>query len=319
MNDILKLGLAQIVPVWMKRGATLAKILDAVSEAADKGCHLVVAGGEATIPGYTFWLELTGGAVFNSPIQKEFFAEYTKQAVCIERGDLNPLCDLARQKGIAVYVGIIERPLGRGGHSLYCSLVFINPAGEIGSVHRKLMPTYEERLAWSIGDGNGLRTHSLGAFTVGGLNCWENWMPLARTALYAQGEDLHIAVWPGSLRNTHDITRMIAKESRSFVASVSNLMKKEDFPTDTLHLDKILAGAPDVLADGGTCLAGPDGEWIIEPIVGEEKLVVAETDHALVRRERQNFDPAGHYSRPDVLKLTVSRERQSVFEIEDGS
>ena len=315
--DTLKIGLAQITPVWLKREATLEKMMAVVSEAADKDCELIAAGGEATIPGYPFWLELTGGAVFNSPLQKEFFAEYADQAVCIERGDLKSLCKLAREKKIAVYVGIIERPVDRGGHSLYCSLVFINANGEIGSVHRKLMPTYEERLAWSIGDGNGLRTHQVGSFTVGGLNCWENWMPLARTALYAQGEDLHVAMWPGSLRNTNDITRMIAKESRSFVASVSNLMGKSDFPADTLHLDKILENSPDVLTDGGTSLAGPDGEWIIEPVVGEEKLVVAEIGHSVVLRERQNFDAVGHYSRPDVLKLTVNRERQKALETEE--
>lgn len=317
MTDVLKIGLGQFAPVWMNGAAMLEKIIGFGEQSAAQGCELAVLGGEATVPGYPFWLELTGGAVFNSQMQKEFFAEYANQAVQIERGDLKPLCDLARDKKMACYVGIIERPSDRGGHSLYCSLVYINQNGEIGSVHRKLMPTYEERLVWAVGDGNGLRTHPLGLFTVGGLNCWENWMPLARTALYAQGEDLHIAVWPGSLRNTHDITRMIAKESRSYVASVGNLMRKDDFPAATLHLDKILETAPDVLTDGGTCLAGPDGEWVIEPFCNEEKLVVAEIDHAFVRRERQNFDPVGHYSRPDVLKLTVNRERQTVAEINE--
>ena len=124
------------------------------------------------------------------------------------------------------------------------------------------MPTYEERLAWSIGDGNGLRVHTLGAFTVGGLNCWENWMPLARTALYAQGEDFHLCTFPGSRRNTDDITRFIAKESRSFVASVCCVMKKSDFSPETIHLDKILENAPENLTNGGSCLASPDGELV---------------------------------------------------------
>ena len=142
-------------------------------------------------------------------------------------------------------------------------------------------------------------------------------MPLARTALYAQGEDLHVAVWPGSRRNTIDITRFIAKESRSFVASVSGLMRKCDFPSGTPHLETLLANTPEFMADGGSCIAGPDGEWVIEPFCGEEKLLVATIDHKKVREERQNFDAAGHYSRPDVLHLKVNRRRQATAEFDD--
>jgi len=315
-DNLLTIGLAQYTPAWLDREKTLVKAEQYLVEAAAAGCELVVLGGEASVGGYPFWLELTGGAVFNSQIQKEFFAEYSRQAVDIERGDLQPLCDLARDKKIACYLGIIEKPDGRG-ESLYCSLVFINRNGKIRSVHRKLMPTYEERLAWAIGDGNGLRVHRLGPFTAGGLNCWENWMPMTRAALYAQGEDLHIAVWPGSVRNTLDITQFIARESRSFVASVSCVMRKQDFPAGTLHIDKILENTPDILTDGGSCLAGPDGEWVIEPLIGEEKLSVSTIDHTRIREERQNFDAAGHYSRPDVLKLKVNRKRQTAAEFSD--
>ncbi len=312
----LTIGLAQIAPVWLDREATLTKIVSCIDEAAEKGCQLVVFG-EALLPGYPFWVERTDGARFNSQIQKEIHAHYLDQALQIEAGHLDQVCALAAKNKLAVYLGTIERPVDRGGHSVYASLVYINPVGEIGSVHRKLMPTYEERLTWSIGDGHGLRVHKLGAFTVGGLNCWENWMPLPRAALYAQGEDLHIAVWPGSIRNTHDITRFIAKESRSFVVSVSGLMRKSDFPEGTPHLDLILEDSDDVLANGGSCLAGPDGEWVIEPVVDKESLSVAIIDHARVREERQNFDPSGHYSRPDVTRLIVNRQRQRVIEIED--
>jgi nitrilase len=152
---------------------------------------------------------------------------------------------------------------------------------------------------------------------VGGLNCWENWMPLARAALYAQGEDLHVAIWPGGLHNTHDITRFIAKESRSCVLSATGLMRKEDVPPGTPHAEAIVAGSPDVLAGGGSCLAGPDGEWVVEPVVGKETLVVGEISHRRVREERQNFDPVGHYSRPDVTQLTVNRVRQSTVRLQD--
>ncbi len=315
-KQTLKIGLAQFAPVWMNREKTIEKALKYAEDAANQGCEFVVLGGEACVGGYPHWLELTGGAVFNSPIQKEFFAEYSNQAVVIERGDLQTVCDLAREKKMAIYIGVVEKPADRG-ESLYATLVFIDQNGEIKSVQRKLVPTYEERLVWANGDGNGLRVHNLNAFTIGGLNCWENWNPLARAALYGQGEDFHVCVFPGSRRNTDDITRFIAKESRSFVASVCSVMRKEDFPSDTLHLDKILENAPDFLADGGTCLASPNGEWIIEPFTNEEKLVVAEINHQKIREERQNLDPAGHYSRPDVLQLKINRERQKILRIDD--
>lgn len=312
-KQTLKIGLAQFAPVWMNRQKTLEKALKYAEDAADQGCELVVLGGEACVGGYPYWLELTDGARFNSPLQKEIFAEYSNQAVQIERGDLRDACDLAWKRKIAIYIGMVERPADRG-ESLYAALVFIDQSGEIKSVQRKLVPTYEERLVWGNGDGNGLRVHGVKSFTFGGLNCWENWNPLARAALYGQGEDFHICVFPGGIHNV-DITKFIAKESRSFCASVCCVMRKEDFPPDTLHLDKILENAPAVLSTGGTCLAGPDGEWLIEPLGTEEKLTVAEVDHKRVREERQNLDVSGHYSRPDVLQLKVNRDRQKFLDL----
>jgi nitrilase len=311
-NNILKVALAQMSPVWLNKSLTITKILDKMNEAGEQGSELIIFG-EGLLPGYPFWLALTDGATWNSTVQKELHAHYLQNAIQPEKGELEPVCQLSAKYGIAVYLGIIERAQNRGGHSVYASLVYINAQGEIKSVHRKLMPTYDERLTWATGDGHGLRVHPLKAFTVGGLNCWENWMPLARTALYGMGEDLHVAVWPGSDRNTKDITRFIALESRSYVISVSGLMTKEDFPEDTPHLKKILKNAPEMLANGGSCIAGPDGEWIVEPVIDREELIIETLDFNRVLEERQNFDPSGHYARPDVLKLIVNRDRQSVI------
>ncbi len=315
-TDFIQIGLVQMAPIWLDRQRTIEKAAAKAQETAVLGCDLV-AFGEALIPGYPFWIERTDGARFNSALQKEIHAHYLDQAVQIEAGHLEPFTEIAGQNEMAIVIGCVERPSDRGGHSLYASLVYLTPEGKIGHVHRKLMPTYEERLTWSPGDGHGLRTQPLGKFTVGGLNCWENWMPLPRAALYAQGEDLHIALWPGSAHNTHDITRFMAKEGRSYVLSVSGIMRREDFPQDTPHLEAILADCPPVLANGGSCLAGPDGEWIIEPITDQETIRTAKIDHRRVREERQNFDPAGHYSRPDVTQLIVNRQRQSTIVIEE--
>lgn len=316
IKDSLKIGLAQIAPVWLNKEKTTEKIVSYISDAGKQHCDLVVFG-EALLPGYPFWVELTEGAKFNSVVQKEIFAHYLSQAIDPYSTDLAPVCSIAREKNTSVVLGTIEKAANRGGHSLYCSLVYIDKEGIVQSVHRKLMPTYDERLVWSPGDGHGLRVHKLGAFTVGGLNCWENWMPLSRTALYGMGEDLHVAIWPGSKRNTEDITRFIAKESRSYVISVSGLMRKTDIQTDIPYSDMISSNCPDMPADGGSCLAAPDGEWVVEPQVGQEVLKVAEIDHKQVRMERHNFDPAGHYSRPDVTRLHVNRERQQIVHFDE--
>lgn len=316
MNHILKVALAQISPVWLNKKKTLAKVENTIIEAAKEKAELVVFG-EGLIPGYPFWLALTGGAEWDTQVNKELHAHYVRNAVTIEKGDLNTICALAKQYEIAVYLGIIERPIDRGGHSIYATLVYIDAKGEIQSIHRKLQPTYDERLTWSPGDGNGLQVHALKDFTVGGLNCWENWMPLPRAALYGLGENLHVAVWPGSDHNTKDITRFIARESRSYVLSVSSLMSIGDFPKETPNLERILEKSPEILANGGSCIAGPNGEWILEPVLHKEGLIYQTLDFNRVLEERQNFDPVGHYSRPDVTQLSVNRERQSTTKFID--
>lgn len=314
-DSLLTVALAQLSPIWLDKAATLEKVKTAIAEAADKKAELIVFG-EGFVPGYPWWLSITNASAWDDRIQKEIHAHYARNALQLDAEDLREIQALARKHRIAVYLGIIERPSDRGGHSLYCSLAYIDSTGEIRSVHRKLQPTYEERLTWSQGDGNGLQVHPLKAFTVGGLNCWENWMPLARTALYGLGENLHIAVWPGAVRNTENITRMIAQEGRSFVISVSSLMRRSDFPTNTPHLDLILENCPEVLADGGSCIAGPDGKWILEPMANTEGLLIETLDFNRVLEERQNFDPVGHYSRPDVLQLQVNRNRQRSVQYE---
>ncbi|UAJ10987.1 carbon-nitrogen hydrolase family protein [Polymorphobacter megasporae] len=315
-KDRLCVGIGQIAPVWFDRAATLAKTFEVAQQAAAAGCRLVCFG-EALVPGYPFWLEHSEGARFDDPHQKDLFSRYLEQSVVIERGDLEPLQKVARSAGMAIYLGVVEAAPDRGSHSLYCTLVYIDPEGHVASAHRKLQPTYEERLVWAAGDGQGLRVHPLPPFRVGGLNCYENWMPLPRAALYAQGEDLHVAVWPGGDHNTVDITRFIARESRSYVISASSVMAPEHIPNDFPAGDAMRRSGRTSFANGGSAIAGPDGGFVVPPQIGREVLIIAGLDHAIVRRERQNFDVAGHYSRPDVTRLTVDRTRQSTVVFKD--
>jgi len=312
----LRIAAAQIAPVWLNREATLSRVVAQIDAAGVQRVDLV-AFGECLVPGYPFWVERTDGARFGSGLQQELFAHYVDQAVDIEAGHLDTVTEAARRNRTAVVLGILERPAQRG-ESVYASAVSIAADGVIRAVQRKLMPTHEERLVWAAGDGNGLRTWRLGDFTVGALNCWENWMPLARASLQAQGEDLHVAIWPGNARNTAEITRFMALEGRSFVLSVSGLMRAGDLPEDLPCMDALRAAAADMpWAAGGSCLAGPDGGWLIEPVDNEEGLFVAGIDHERVRRARHNFDPSGHYSRPDVFRLEVDRTRQRIARFSD--
>ncbi|PHI19145.1 carbon-nitrogen hydrolase [Lewinellaceae bacterium SD302] len=341
----MQISLAQITPIWLNKAATLEKVTSYVDQAADEGSRLVVFG-EAILPGYPYWLDATRASKFNDERQKELYAHYLREAIVLTDNseevrrsasllnsdyqsskaggeakvavsDLAGLCALAKRRSIAIVLGCIERALDRGGHSCYCSLVYIDGNGSIQNVHRKLQPTYEERLCWAPGDGHGLRTFPLHGFQFGALNCWENWMPLPRAALYGQGENLHLALWPGCKRNTEILTRFLAREGRSYCVSVSGLMRRSDVPKEIPHYEHIIEHFPDSPSDGGSCVANPDGSWLLEPQVGEEGLYTVELELEYVQRERQNFDPAGHYSRPDVTKLTVDRRRQSTVEYLD--
>lgn len=318
----MKVSIAQIAPVLLDRQRTLDKVVAAIEAAAAEGSRLV-AFGEALVPGYPAWLSRLGGARFDDARNKSIHAMYVDQAVDIDAGHLDGVREACRAGNIAAVLGVAERPRDRAGHSLFCSAVTIAPTGEVASVHRKLVPTYEERLCWSHGDAHGLMAHRfLDPFTLGSLNCWENWMPLARATMQAQGVDLHVAIWPGGDVNTRDITRFVARESRAYVLSAGGLLRPEDIPDELAWKAEMLADdqTPEsgIMHNGGSAIAGPDGEWIVEPVLNDERVISVELEHEQVRRERQNFDPAGHYSRPELLSLSVDRRRHAAARFREG-
>lgn len=302
----MRIAAAQTAPVWGDPEATAERVIQWIHRAAEDGVDLV-AFGETFLSGYPFWVSRTDGARWDDDDQKSAYAFYLKAAVGIDGPELQAVSSAVAETGVFTYLGVTERSSSRG--TIYATLVGIDPSNGIVSAHRKLTPTYEERLVWGTGDGHGLQVHDLGRARVGGLNCWENWVPTARHALYAQGMDLHIAAWPGSVELTEDITRFIAKEGRCFVLSAGALLRPQDIPSDFPLRDAALAGDESCFYNGGSAVAGPDGNWIQEPVAGEERLVVANIDVAAVRGERQNFDAAGHYFRGDVFEVTVDRRR----------
>ena len=302
----MRIAAAQTSPAWGDSETTKQIVIDWVGKATAEDVELV-AFGETFMSGYPYWMSRTDGARWNASDQKEAYAFYLDSAVSIEGPEIAEVVEAVRDLGVFTYLGITER--SRSGGTVYASYVAIDPQTGIVSCHRKLMPTFDERMAWGIGDGNGLVVHQVGDLKVSGLNCWENWVPTIRHTMYAQGTQLHVAAWPGSVGLTRDITRFIALEGRCYVLSVGSTLFPESIPDDFPAKEASLAGDYPLLYDGGSAIAGPDGRWIVEPVSQEEKLVIADIDPAVVRGERQNFDPAGHYFRGDVIKVEVDRSR----------
>ncbi|MDF5757491.1 carbon-nitrogen hydrolase family protein [Spongiactinospora sp. TRM90649] len=300
----MRIAAAQVRSAWLDPAAGTEKVLDYLRRAAGQNIDLV-AFPETFLSGYPYWLSVTGGAAFDDPRQKTAYSYYLDAAVELDGPQLRTITEAVRDLKVFTYLGVSER----AGGTVYCTLVAISPEHGIAGAHRKLMPTYEERLVWGAGDGHGLRTHDVGGVRVSGLNCWENWMPLARQSLYAQGTQVHVSVWPGSTKLTTDITRFIAREGRVYSLAAGAIISYDDVPTGFPFKEELAAHTSGY--DGGSAIAGPDGRWIAEPVSGEERLVVADIDLATLRGERQNFDPAGHYNRPDVFHLDVDRRRQA--------
>lgn len=302
----MRIAAAQARPAWLDPTAGTKIVVDWLARAAAEGVELV-AFPETFLSGYPIWLAPTGGARFDDPAQKAAYAYYLDAAITLDGPQLATVREAAADLGVFCYLGITERMRS----TVYCTLVAIDPIRGLVGAHRKLMPTHEERMVWGIGDGHGLRAHDVGGFRVSGLSCWENWMPQARHALYADGATLHISTWPGSVRNTRDITRFIALEGRVYSLAVGAVLDYADVPSDFPLRAELLALDEPAGYNGGSAIAGPDGAWLVEPVAGAERLVIADIDPAEVSRERQNFDPTGHYSRPDVFTVTVDRRRRS--------
>ena len=311
MLQKVKAAAVQAEPVVLDREATVDKACRLVAEAAGKGARLIVFP-ETFIPCYInsgIWGR--GMANFGSERAKRAWSRLWRNSVEIPSPATEILCRAAKQAGAVVVMGLNEREAGPG--SLYNTILFIGSDGKILGKHRKLVPTSHERMIHGPGDGSTLSVFDTTAGRIGGLICWENWMPLARYALYDMKEQIHVApnaddreIFLVNARNT-------AVEGGVFVISVCAVMRKKSFPAE-FELQEELATAPEQLQVGGSAIIGPDGEFLAGPLWKEEGILYAELDLGRCVEERLLLDVAGHYARPDVLSLRFDRSPRQMVE-----
>jgi nitrilase len=298
VESLVKVACVQAEPVAFEREATIDKLERLVAEVAGAGARLALFP-ETFIPVYPSnrWVRyLAGWSADDSGDARDVFARLAQQSVTIPGPDSDRLAEIARTHGVWLAVGANE--LERG--TIYNSLLVYSPAGELALHHRKLMPTNHERLVWGLGDGKGLEAIATDLGKVGGLICWENLMPLARAALYQDGVEIYLAPTADDSEAWHDSMKHIARESRAFVLSCSVFQRASTYPEDVR-----LAEGDEIVGGGGSAILGPDGSYLAGPLWNEEGILYAELDPQQLYRARQRFDPAGHYSRPDLLRLEI--------------
>ena len=302
MRDPVTVACVQAEPVVFDREATLDKLAALTAEAAGAGAGIVVFP-ETFVAVYpsSVWAKAFAG--WADPRAQATFAMFAREAVEVPGAAADRLGAIAREHGVWLVTGVNEIDPERPG-TIYNSLLYHSPAGELALHHRKLVPTNHERLLWGQGDGRGLRAIDTGNGRIGGLICWENYMPLARFSLYESGVEIYIAstaddgdAWQATLVH-------IARESRAFVVAPAHFQRASAYPDD-FPLRAELEGH-DLLGRGGSAILDPGGAYLAGPLYGEEGILYAELDPARLHAERQRFDPAGHYHRPDVLSLTVT-------------
>src|SRR6476469_2136592 len=306
MKETVRVACVQAEPAILDRAATLDKLGVLTAEAKAQGAQLVVFP-ETFVPAYpsSAWAKFLAG--WADPRAKGAFAQLVRESLASPGADADRLGAIARENEVWLVTGVNERDPERPG-TLYNALLYHAPDGSLAVHHRKLVPTNHERLIWGQGDGEGLRAVETGLGRIGGLICWENYMPLARFALYESGVEIYIAstaddgdAWQATLVH-------IARESRAFVISPCHFQRGSSYPED-FPLREEIEGI-DPLGRGGSAILAPDGSYLAGPLYDEEAILYADLDPQRLAEERQRFDAAGHYPRPDVLELTVRSLRR---------
>jgi nitrilase len=301
MRSPVTVACVQAEPVILDRDATIEKLATLAGEAVANGARMLVFP-EAFIPAYpsSVWARALAG--WAEPGAKEAFALLARESLEVPSEAADRLGEIAREHEVWLVTGVTERDPERPG-TLYNTLLYHAPDGSLALKHRKLVPTNHERLVWGQGDGGGLRAIETELGRVGGLICWENYMPLARFSLYESGVEIYIASTADDGDPWQSTLIHIARESRAFVVSPSHFQRAASYPAD-FPLAELLDGAG-IVGRGGSAILAPDGSYLAGPVYDDEAILYAELEPARLDEERQRFDPAGHYHRPDVLSLRV--------------
>ena len=301
-NATFKVAAVQATPVFLDREATIDKACELIATAGSEGARLIVFP-DAFIPTYPEWV--WGIPPGEQGLLNELYSELLTNSVTIPSDATDRLCEAARLANAYVVMGMSERNVEASGASLYNTLLYIDAQGEILGKHRKLVPTGGERLVWAQGDGSTLQVYDTPLGKLGGLICWENYMPLARYAMYAWGTQIYVAAtwdrgqpWLSTLRH-------IAKEGRVYVIGCCIAMRKDDIPDHYTMKQKFYAEEEEWINIGDSAIVNPEGQFIAGPVRKQEEILYAEIDPRMVQGPKWMLDVAGHYARPDVFQLTV--------------
>ncbi len=295
----IKVGVVQEIPEFWDKSRTIDKLESLVAKWANEGCQLLVFP-ESFIPGYPRGFDF--GAVVGSRTQegKDLFAKYHQESVSLEGEDVDRLTAISKDHNVFLVIGITEKSEVHG--SLYCSMLYISPTAGVLGVHRKIKPTGTERVIWAEDDGSSLVTFDTSLGKMGGLICWENYMPLARMSMYQKGVQLYIAPTADSRTEWTSTMKHIALEGRCFVLACNQYFQLEHYPEEYRSL---VQGVSDDFCEGGSLIVSPFGEVLAGPLYGEAGVLTAELDLDQIQQSKLDFDPIGHYNRPDIFQFEV--------------
>jgi len=311
---MIKLAVIQHAPVVLDREKTLGRAVDLIGQAAGNGAGLVIFP-EAFVPGYPAWIwRLKPGGDWT--VSEQLHQRLLNNAVSLNSKQLDSIKDAAREQGVTVVLGINERDDASSRTTLYNSVITISADGELINRHRKVMPTNPERMVWGFGDASGLKVLETPVGRIGSLLCWENYMPLARFAMYAQGIEIYIAPTYDSGDNWIGSMQHIAREGGCWVISAGVALHSKDIPDDFPEKENLYPQDEGWINPGDSIVIAPGGEITAGPLHNEQDILYADIDVQLVENARRTFDVAGHYSRPDLFKLHVNMQPQSPVEFE---
>lgn len=307
----VKVAIAQFASAHLDLPASMSRLEEIITTASQANVQLLVFG-ETWLSGYPSWLDnCPDVARWDHEPTKEAWLKLRKSSIQVPGPETDRIGQLAAKTKINVVIGANEiLSSGKGSGTVFNALLTFSDEGRLINHHRKLVPTYTEKMIYGHGDAHGLQAVDTSIGRVGGLVCWEHWMPLTRQALHDTAEDIHVAVWP-TVHERHQIaSRQYAFEGRCFVLAAGQILKAKDYPA-ALQLPPDLEKDPDQLVlRGGSCIINPRGEYIVEPVFDREEFIIAEIDPDQRTKEQMTLDTSGHYQRPDVFEFNIKKERQ---------